>query len=53
MTRGETIFHCTMDIQMEILCYCDEERNVLFVYDDCSSITCLNNKFLFVPGSLK
>jgi len=38
---------------MEILFWCNDERDYLFVYDDCSSITCLNNCLLFVPGSLE
>ena len=42
-----------MDQQREILCWCDEERDMLFVYDDGSSITCLNNDLLFVPDSIK
>ena len=29
-----------------------EDKEYLFVYDDGSSITCLNNDFLFVPGSI-
>ena len=29
-----------------------EDKEYLFVYDDGSSITCLNNDFLFIPGSI-
>ena len=30
----------------------EEDRDYLFVFDDGSSITCINNESLFLPGSI-